>query len=137
MLRLKPYFSFRYLVSRTTTQPCGFMDLVHEQCPLFQLAHITASRGKINSTLDSGKLSSSLLSNSGPLVTQTSTTLSQGCPWNTSNKIRGMHLLEAHKANPLSSHNNYGKTATNLNHLLVFQGLVVRLKVANERHSRS
>lgn len=110
------------------------MDLGPEQCLLFQPAIITASRGRINSMLGSGKPSnhrSNLLELS---ATQISIILRQGCPWIINSKVRGTHPWVAHKANLLSSLNSYGKTATNLSHLQVFQGLIPSLKVANQRH---
>eukprot|EP00268_Persea_americana_P065791 TRINITY_DN88528_c0_g1_i1.p1 TRINITY_DN88528_c0_g1~~TRINITY_DN88528_c0_g1_i1.p1 ORF type:complete len:118 (-),score=9.05 TRINITY_DN88528_c0_g1_i1:59-412(-) len=93
------------------------MDLVLEQCPLFQPAHITAFRVRISSMLGSGKLSN-LHSNSPELlVTLTSITLRRECPWNINSKVPGTRPSVAHKANPPSSLNSYGKTPTNLSHL--------------------
>lgn len=123
-----------YYFARMRTQRCGFMDLAPEQCPLSPETHITVSRGRTSSMLDSGKVNS-LHSSSGLSVIQTFITLLLACPWSTSSKMQGTQLLAAHKASPRSSLNNYGRTITSiLNHGLVFQGLVVSLKVANERH---
>ncbi|KAF3451137.1 hypothetical protein FNV43_RR07227 [Rhamnella rubrinervis] len=55
-------------------------------------AHTMVSRVRISNTVDSDKVSS-LLSNLGPSVTQISITHRQGCLWNISNKIKGMHPL--------------------------------------------
>jgi hypothetical protein len=65
-----------------------------------------------------------------PMGTQISTTLRVGLIWNISSRTRGMLPLLALKANNLSSpNNNYGKTATNPNHLPVFKGLDVMLSL--------
>lgn len=113
--------------SRMRTQACGSMDRALGQCLLFP-ARTMASRVKISNTVGSDK-ASSLLSNLGPLVTQISITHRQGCLWNISNKIKRRHRLAVHKAaNLLSSPNSYGKTVTNLGHLLVFQGRVASFK---------
>lgn len=107
-----------FFSSRMTTQACGFMDLVREQCPLFQPAHITAFRVRISSMLGSGKLSN-LHSNSPELLVTplTSITLRRECPWNINSKVPGTLPSVARKANPLSSLNSCGKTPTNLSHL--------------------
>lgn len=121
------------LLIRMRIQACGFMGLVREQFLHFQ-AHITASRGRINRLAGIDKVSSnrSILV---PLGTQISIILKLGYQWNISSKILGMHPLVDLKANHQSSLNRYGKTTTNLSHLLVFQGLVVSVKVAIHRHS--
>ena len=125
------------LVFRMIIQRCGFMGLVPEQFLLFQ-AHITASRGRISSRVGIGKVSSH---HSISVTRITIIPKLVVCQWNISNKTRGMqHPLVPLKANHQSSLNRYGKTATNLSqvkssHLLVFQGLVVSVKVANHRHS--
>jgi hypothetical protein len=125
--------AFWLLLIRMIIQPCGFMGLVREQF-LHSRAHITASRGRINRLAGTGKVSS----NRSILVllgTQISIILKLGYQWNISSKILGMHPLVDLKANHQSSLNRYGKTITNLSHLLVFQGLVVSVKVAIHRHS--
>lgn len=124
------------LVFRMIIQRCGFMGLVPEQFLLFQ-AHITASRGRISSQVGIGKVSSH---HSISVTRITIIPKLVVCQWNISNKTRGMqHPLVPLKANHQSSLNRYGKTATNpsleSSHLLVFQGLVVSVKVANHRHS--
>lgn len=135
VLPLKLNCSFPLCHSRMRTQPCGFMVRAPGQCLLSRLAHTMVSRGKISNMVDSDK-ASSLRSNLGPSVIRISTTHRQGYLWNISNKIQGMHPMHplvAHKANPLSSPNRYGKTVTNHGHLLIFRGPVVSLEVANRR----
>ncbi len=127
-LALPPFPLFRMRIPA-----CGFMGLVPELFLLFQ-ALITASRGRISSRVGIGRVSSHH-SISVTLGTRISIIPKQVYQWNISNKTLGMHPLVPLKANHLSSLNNYGKTATNLSHLLVFQGLVVSVKVANHRHS--
>jgi hypothetical protein len=113
------------------TIQCGFKGLVLEQCQ-FLPAHITASRDRINnSQVGFDKTSSSHHSSIlHPMGTQISTTLRVGFLWNISSRTLGMLPLLALKANNLSSpSNNYGKTATNPNHLPVFKGLDVMLSL--------
>ena len=132
-----------YLVfsSRTRILPCGFRALALEQCLQFLPATIIICRDRINNNqVDFGKgsnSSNSLHSILDPLGTLISTNLRLAFLWNSSHKILGKHPWVVRKANHPSSPNKYGKTATNLNHLPVFQGIYVSLKVANQRHLRS
>lgn len=119
------------LVDRMRLQACGFMDLVHERCLLFLLAHIIASRDRISSLVDFGKVNSchSIL---GLLVIQIIIIPKQGSHWNTSSKTLGTLPFLVLRANHQSRLNSYGKTATKMSsvHLMVFQGLVASLKMS-------
>jgi hypothetical protein len=122
------------LLIRMRIQPCGFMGLLVREQFLHFRTHITASRGRTNSLAGIGRVSSnrSILV---LLVTQISIILKLGYQLNISSKILGMDPLGDLKANHRSSLNRYGKTTTNLSPLLVFQGLVVSVKVVIHRHS--
>lgn len=104
------------------TLQCGFKGLALEQCQ-FLPARITASKDRINNKqVDFGKTSShhNILDPMGTLIT---TILRVGFLWNISSRTLGMLPLLALSSRTLSSPNNYGKTATNPNHLPVFKGL--------------
>ncbi|CAL5412452.1 unnamed protein product [Camellia sinensis] len=106
------------LQQRMRTQPCGSMGLVLERCQPFQPAHITASRDRLNSLLDSGKLSNLHRIMEEVLDTQISTILRLEFHLNINSSSKTQEMVGpsvAPKAsNLLSSLNSYGKTATNL-----------------------
>ena len=120
-----------FLCARMRILPCGFKGLALEQCLQFLPAHTTTSRGRITNKADSGKASNhhSILDLLGTLI---STILRVAFPWNISSRILGKHPWLVLKPSHPSSPNNYGRTATNLNHLPVFKGLDVSLKVMTD-----
>lgn len=103
---------FWTIYSRMKTRQCGFMVLDPGRCLLFPPARITASKGRINNRVDSGK-HNSLHNNLGLWDIRTFTIPRRACRWMGSSKRSGKHLWEGLKVNSRSSRNRYGKTATN------------------------
>lgn len=116
----------------------NFRVLGQEHSQGFQRAHITTiSKGKINSLLDSGKISNHHNNTmdlfQGILI---STIHKVGCRSITSSKCQGMVPSVVPRDSRLSKPNSYGKTATNYQKCLslpvkFFRFVVVVLYVQN------